>query len=154
MFFFRKAIGDKKGKNTLFVNKNVDTNSLLKPSRIGLSSDKQVANVSTIEVDVWTIDEFCRTNDINFIDILKLDIQGGELAALKGAETLLSNKQIKLIYSETYFKQQYDRQPLFHDIAKYLEQFGYETQDFYNPIYGNKSLAWCDVIFLVKENQD
>lgn len=151
VFGFQKAVGEKSGRETLFINKNVDTNSLLKSGKIGLSSDRQVANISGINVQVCTLDEFCGENNINFIDILKLDIQGGELAALKGAKNLLSEKKIKLIYSETYFRQQYEEQPLFHDISKYLEQFGYAIQDFYNPIYGKNSLAWCDVIFLAKE---
>ena len=34
------------------------------------------------------------------IDILKMDIQGGEFSALRGAENLLKEKRIKLIYLE------------------------------------------------------
>ena len=148
VFSFQKAIGEKPGNRKFFVNRNVDTNSLLKPQKMGLSSDGQVDNVSTMEVDVWTIEDFCSNNSIDHIDILKMDIQGGELDALKGATGLLKDKKIKLIYSETYFKKQYEDQPLFHDISTYLEEYGYELKDLYNPIYGKGSLAWCDVIFL------
>jgi FkbM family methyltransferase len=145
---YQKALADKVGKKSFFVNHNVDTNSLLEPKKIGLSSDKEVENENQIEVDVWTIDNFCDNNGIKKIDILKMDIQGGELAALKGAEKMLNKKNIKLIYTEAYFKQQYVDQPLLYDIAKYLEQFGYHLQDIYSPIYGKGSIAWCDVIFL------
>jgi len=144
----KTAIGEKKGKSAFFVNQNVDTNSLLEPQKMGLSSDKQVVNNDKIEVDVISIDEFCQFNSISQIDILKLDIQGGELAALRGAEKMLAAKKIKLIYTEAYFRKQYVNQPLFHDISSYLEQYGYFVQDIYNPIYGKGSIAWCDAIFL------
>ncbi len=142
------AIGERKGKSIFFVNHNVDTNSLLEPQKTGLSSDKQVVNKDRIEVDVISIDEFCEINLINNIDILKLDIQGGELAALHGAKKMLKAKNIKLIYTEAYFRKQYVDQPLFHDISTYLEQYGYFVQDIYNPIYGKGSIAWCDAVFL------
>jgi FkbM family methyltransferase len=143
-----KAIADKPGKRSFFVNRNVDTNSLLMPQKMGLSSDKQVENKQQIEVEAITIDDFCREQNVRHIDILKLDIQGGELAALKGAERMLQEKRVRLIYSEAYFREQYVQQPLFHDISKYLKQFDYYLQDIYNPIYGKGSIAWCDAVFL------
>ena len=144
---FQMAIADTDSKSNLFVNKNVDTNSLLKPIKMGLSSDQQVKNVEVIEVDVCTIDTFCQKRNLNQIDILKLDIQGGELSALRGATDLLSKKRIGMIYTEAYFKKQYENQPLFHDISLFLEPYGYHLQDIYNPIYGKGNLVWCDVIF-------
>lgn len=148
---FEMALGNSISVAKFFVNKNPDTNSLLASTKMGLSSDELVAQIKEIEVNVNRIDDFCKEHGITQIDILKLDIQGGELAALKGAESMLSSKKIKLIYAETYFRQQYKEQPLFHDISKYLETVGYAIQDFYNPIYGKGSIAWCDVIFLPKE---
>ena len=144
---FRNAIGETNTRGKLFVNNNVDTNSLLSSKKIGLSSDQQVRNVGAIEVDILTIDEFCRNKHVDKIDILKLDIQGSELSALIGATDLLSKKKVKIIYSETYFKEQYVDQPLFHDIAKFLQGYGYHLQDFYNPVYGKGNLVWCDVMF-------
>ena len=145
---FQKALSDSKGVFKMYVNKNIYTNSLLKPQKMGLSSDNEVKNVSTLEVEATTIDDFCAANNIHEIDILKLDIQGGELAALKGANKLLASKKIELIYTEAYFKQQYENQPLFYEIAEYLKGYNYFLQDLYNPIYGKGSIAWCDAIFL------
>lgn len=144
----QKAVGDKKVKSTLYVNNSVDTNSLLPSTVTGLSSDKMVATKGKIDVDVCTIDDFCNENSINKIDILKLDIQGGELAALKGCKKALTEKRIRLIYLEAYFVKQYVGHPLFHEVAAYLNQYGYRLQDLYNPFYGKGSIAWCDAIFL------
>src|SRR5258708_5417149 len=97
------AISDSTGQQTFYVNKNIDTNSILKPKKSGLSSDVQVQNEKVITVEATTVDLFCKSNQINQIDILKMDIQGGELSALKGSIELLKLKKIRLIYLETFF---------------------------------------------------
>jgi FkbM family methyltransferase len=149
---FKLAIAEEEGTKSFYVNRNVDTNSLLKPKQSGLSSDKQVENLSVVTVASTTLDKFCSENNINHINILKMDIQGGELAALKGASGLLHHKQVDNIYSEVYFMEQYESQPLFHDISKYLYGFDFSLQDIYSPIYGKGNLAWGDVIFILNKN--
>jgi FkbM family methyltransferase len=145
---FQNAIADTEGDLTFYVNSSIDTNSLLPSKKSGLSSDEHVVNKAEIMVNATTIDRVCGDNKIDGIGILKMDIQGGELNALKGAKKLLSEKKIQLIYSEAFFQQQYVDQPLFHDISKYLAAYDYHIQDFYEPYYGNGRIAWCDVIFL------
>ena len=142
------AVGEEKKTLPFYVNKNVDTNSLLKPIKMGLSSDASVQNETLIEVPCVRLDDFCEMEKIEQIHILKMDIQGGEYGALKGAQKLLEAKRVKLLYLETYFLEQYENQPLFHDISKLLHGFGYYLQDIYHPIYGKGSIAWGDVIFL------
>lgn len=145
------GISDKKGELLFYVNKSVDTSSFLPSQLTGLTSDPQVKNVEQITVPVKTIEDSCAENHIDHIHILKLDIQGSELKALKGAERLLADKKIDLVYTEAYFIQQYVDQPLFTDIAAYLLSYGYQLQDIYNPIYGKGRLAWCDAIFVRKD---
>ena len=67
---------------------------------------------------------------------------------------MLSKSAIDLIYTETYFVEQYEAQPLFHDILKLLFNYGYILQDIYNPIYGNRHIAWADVIFAKNQNKN
>ena len=145
---FQLGISENSGETVFYSNFNEDTNSLLRSSEIGLSSDVQVKNLTSIIINTTTIDKFCNENNIESIDILKMDIQGGELLALKGAVNLLKQKKVKLIYIETYFRKQYLNQPLFHDVSLFLFEYGYHLQDIYAPIYGKGSLAWCDVIFM------
>lgn len=144
---YQLAVSDSNEEKEFFVNKNVDTNSLLKSRKSGLSSDRQVKNITSIRVKTTTLNDFCDSNGINRIDILKMDIQGGELRALRGASKLLEQKKIGIIYLEVYFVEQYENHPLFHDISKYLLQFGFCLQDLYNPIYGKGSIAWADALF-------
>src|SRR6266481_1540914 len=49
---------------------------------------------------VSTIDAFCESKGIVLIDLLKIDIEGGELDALKGAYKMLSSRSITAIQFE------------------------------------------------------
>ncbi len=142
------ALSDKRGRVDFYVNQSADTNSLLKPAKIGASSDNMVATRNITQIDTLTLDEYCSENHIEQIDILKMDTQGSELSILKGAASLLRDKKIGLIYTEAYFKNQYKEQPLFYEIAAWLGKFGYHLEDIYDPYYNDRFLLWCDAIFL------
>jgi FkbM family methyltransferase len=144
------AISNHENDVEFFVNVNADTNSLLKPQETGLSSDKQVKNLEKITVPCSTIDAYCKKHQISNIDILKMDIQGGEYNALLGAFEKLESKKIDLVYTESFFVEQYEKAPLFFDIGKLMHQNGYCLQDIYAPNYGNNKIAWCDAIFIKK----
>jgi FkbM family methyltransferase len=51
-------------------------------------------------VDTIKLDDFCNKNSIDKIDFLKLDIEGFELLALKGAYQMIMNKKINFIQIE------------------------------------------------------
>ncbi|MEO1438438.1 MAG: FkbM family methyltransferase [Bacteroidota bacterium] len=51
-------------------------------------------------VELTTLDVFCSKNNISEIDLLKLDIEGHELAALQGAQQLLQTGKIHRIQFE------------------------------------------------------
>ena len=63
------------------------------------------------EIDVKTIDGFCKENGITTIDLLKIDVEGNELAVLQGAAEMIGSHRIGMIqfefgpcniYSRTY----------------------------------------------------
>ncbi len=73
-------------------------------------SFKKIKDFSKIIVNTDTIDNYCSINNINEIDILKIDVEGSEKRVLLGAEKTL--KKIKIIYTEIvenknmYFKKE------------------------------------------------
>ena len=73
-----------------------------------------------VRVKSVRLDSFMESNNISHIDILWMDIQGGELEALKGLGDRIFD--VKLIYSEVEFMEIYENQPLFDDIKDYLEK--------------------------------
>ena len=72
----------------------------------------EVNPISSEQVEVTTLDQFCATEGIDHIDFLKLDVEGHELAILNGARRLLAEGAISIvqfefgpgnIYSRTFF---------------------------------------------------
>jgi len=68
------------------------------------------------EIAVRRLDSFCKENSISRIDLLKVDVEGGELAVLKGAGSLIDTRAIRIIQfefgpchidSRTFFKDFY-----------------------------------------------
>ena len=147
----KKALGQKNEKTYLFTNQSSATNSLLNPTATNSYIDKLTKNVGITEVEVTTIKNMANKFNLSHIDILKLDIQGGELAALKGANKLLSEQKIKIIYTEIEFIEIYAKQPLFNDITTYLMSFNYKLYNIYNLHHTESGqLAWGDAIYLPK----
>ena len=56
--------------------------------------------VNTEKIQVTTLDNFCEKENIDYIDCLKIDVEGFEQEVLEGAKNLLSNKKINLIILE------------------------------------------------------
>ena len=126
------AVADKSGQRTFYINEIDATNSLLPvatTSRRYLPGQGVIKAI--IQAGVTSIDEFVQTYSVNTIHVLKMDIQGGELMALKGSVETLQKNQIPLIYTEIMFIPHYEKQPLFYEIWHFLNQFGYTLFDFY-----------------------
>lgn len=51
-------------------------------------------------VEVTSITNYCRNNFIDFVDLIKIDIEGGEYDALVGADSLLATHTIGCIFLE------------------------------------------------------
>jgi len=147
------AISNISGNSYLFLNKNSGTNSIQEINRnidIDLYVNPEfVENIGKVQVPVTTLDNFVLDNNIEYIDILKMDIQGNELHALKGSLNLLRDSKISIIYIEIWFVQLYEKAPLFFQIYEYLFQFGFELHDLYNKRYtSNGQIKWADAIFV------
>ena len=59
-----------------------------------------VDQVEELEFKTTTIDAFCEANDIEFIDLLKIDTEGHEWEVLAGARRMLAGQRIKFIQFE------------------------------------------------------
>jgi FkbM family methyltransferase len=149
------AVSDVNGKKTFYVNENDATSSLLPRTKDGRRYYSKAADsLSTVEVDALTIDEILKQNSIDRIDILKFDIQGGELMALKGAEKALQENRVSVIYTETLFVPHYENNPLLLDLWKYLDQYSYTFFDIYDLYRAtNGQLRFADTLFISKDTR-
>jgi FkbM family methyltransferase len=73
--------------------------------RRSVESEARVQPPESINVRVITLDEYCRSAGVSRISFLKIDVEGGELAVLRGAQQLLRRGDIDFLqfeYGGTY----------------------------------------------------
>lgn len=149
-FCLNQAIYSNKGTKVLNVNVSSATNSLLTTDqRASIFWGEQLLDTTSyIEVPTTTIDLFCNENNIFCIDILKMDVQGGEFSVLLGAKDMLANQNISLIYSELITCPTYVGQHKLHEYLSLLDSFGYLLLDFFNPVRSHNQLIQADALFV------
>lgn len=124
------GISRQPGKMMFNINENTGTSSFLEPNAYhGTHLAKKKGSVR--EIDTISLDAFVENEGIEVLDILKLDIEGFELEALKGAERLLKEQRVRAILLEVNLIESYVGQPLFHQIATHLIERNYHAFNTY-----------------------
>lgn len=126
-----KAVSDEAGTKALNLTAHPESNSFLGfiDSHVFETAHAIVGSVTvpTVRLD----DEFPNEK----IDLLKLDVQGWEINALKGATEIL--KRGTVVYAEVAFVQQYEGHPLIDDVDAFMLSVGYARKYLY-------ASAWPD----------
>ncbi|MDY7012983.1 MAG: FkbM family methyltransferase [Cyanobacteriota bacterium] len=145
-----KAVARSKGIARFYINGFHETNSLFpRPLSARRYYPKAAETQKVVEVETIDIDSFLKKNNMASVDIIKLDIQGGELDALRGAEAILKTGKISLIYTEIMFVPHYEGAPLFHEIWSFLSQFGYSLFEIYDLCRAtNGQLRYGNALFV------
>ena len=93
-----------------------------------------------LEVEAVTLRSFLEAEAIPRIDLLWMDIQGAELAALKGLGARMVD--VALIHAEVEFEEIYADQPIFPEVRAFLESQNFRFLGF--TIYARHS---ADAVF-------
>ena len=123
------AIGDKNEKKNINVTTKTGGSSFNKinpgtrwikiRSKIhGVNEENYVKRIE--EVQIVTLDFYCKKHNINTIDLLKIDTQGYEDKVLIGSSELMKQNKIKAITTEIMHDNNYGKSFSFSDIEKYL----------------------------------
>ena len=154
-FLITKAIWDFAGEVTLNLCRKPMTSSIYKPNSefVKLFPDPERFDIlSTVNLSCDTVDNIAQESGLVF-DAIKLDIQGGELNAIKGASGVLSSTLALEV--EVEFTHLYNDQPLFDEIFSTLRKSNFEFMDFVS-IYrwsvknnnGTGQLTFADALFM------
>lgn len=87
-----------------------------------------VRPVATEDVTATTLDMFCETNRIPFIDLLKIDVEGAEFQVLLGARRMLQSKRIRCLTFE-FGQTTFDMGNHPDDIERFLHDVGYKLRN-------------------------
>ena len=138
------AVGNHVGRAILNHTATPQANSLF-GFEAGNPCAADTAIIGSEEVDVITLDGWCADNGIDTtrIDVLKIDIQGSELAALKGATRILET--VPAVFIEVCYVPLYKGMPLYEEIDVWLFDVGYRLHDIYKT---PKPDAWGDALYV------
>ena len=142
IFLYQHALSDKDGYDIIYRTKNNDSSSLLKPKLVtqyypGCS----ILNKEKIELKTGSSIEDERLKNC----LLKIDVQGSELAVLKGFNKKL--RYVKYVLIEISELELYESQPVFDDVHSYLLKNGFHLQIKYNTSVVNSREIQSDYLY-------
>ncbi|WP_145596195.1 FkbM family methyltransferase [Candidatus Pelagibacter sp. FZCC0015] len=108
------------------------------------------------KVKISTLDKYFNSENINHIDLLKIDTQGYEDKVLEGSIETLSKNKIKAIVTEVVFDNCYEKYFSFSDIEKFLLPNNFRMVGIYlysNSLFNNLTF-FADVFYLNKNYYD
>ena len=130
---FALALSDHDGPVDFYLTQSPGTTSMFAPNerlhRI-YPSETAVRTVST--VTATTIDHWSVQQGKPELHLMKLDIQGGELNALKGAATMLRTTTLA-VYTEVFFNALYTGGALWSEIDLLLRESGFVLYTLLKP---------------------
>jgi len=135
----QSAIGPEAGEATIHVSAEDDSSSLLSISTLQEKLFPGTCEVRTESVQVGRLCDYVTADEIVTPAMLKLDVQGFELAALSGCEDLLT--RFGFIYVECSFVELYQRQAMADEIVAWLREHEFKLSGVYNLFYDKKGKA-------------
>jgi FkbM family methyltransferase len=137
------AVGAAPGTQQFLENVESDMSSFLPLGEAGWGAVR-----GTVDVSVITLDDYCAQTGIEHVDLLKSDTQGYELEVLKGADRLLQEKRISLVYFEVIFSELYEGLPDFDVLYRFLRERSMRLVALYNyRVHEGGFTGWCDALF-------
>ncbi|WP_316759895.1 FkbM family methyltransferase [Pedobacter aquatilis] len=121
VFIQKYCVGNENKTDQLNVSSFSDSSSLLDATPLEFQT-YHIKKEKEVQVQVRKLSTLINQDELPVPDILKLDIQGYELEALKGLENYIH--QVRYIICEVSFKEYYKGQPLFNDVVSYLAKYG------------------------------
>lgn len=102
------------------------------------------------EIDIVTLDGVLENPEIQIPEIVKLDIQGFELEALKGANRLFGKTEVFILEVALYPFEDMPNIPTFIEAVNFMYNRGYVVYDFAGFLRRpfDNSLGQCDICFV------
>lgn len=138
------ALGDCEAAVDLHITNNVVSSSIFRPSAVNMGVHGAAVAISrTVPIRTVALDEEVAEQ----VDIIKLDLQGYELRALKGATRQLAGAKAVLV--EVEFIPMYEGQADFTGVHQFLVAQGYRLFNFYEMwTLPNGQVEAADAIYL------
>jgi FkbM family methyltransferase len=133
------ALGCSTGPAHMHVALDDDSSSLLPITPLQEKLFPGTGEFAQETVSVGPLDAFVSASDVQPPALLKIDVQGYELEALKGCETMLD--RFSHVYVECSFVELYSGQASASEVADYLHRHGFALKGVYNLTYDRAGVA-------------
>lgn len=144
------ALGPSAGKATIYVSMRDDSSSLLPITALQNQIFPGTSEIGQETVRIGPLREFVRPEDIEPPALLKIDVQGYELEALKGCESLLD--LFAYIYVECSFVELYAGQASVSEVIDFMHERGFVLKGVYNTTYDRSGVAiQADFFFEIQQ---
>ena len=147
---YKLALGESAGTMAVRVTSFSDASSLLPLSKAG-EEQWHIHEVAQEPVTVERMDDWQRRGNRPFASLIKLDVQGFELAVLRGAGRCLDNASAVLV--EVRFQEFYERQCLFHDVVAFLAERGFMLFALGRGTAFGRPLIQSDALFVANRHR-
>jgi FkbM family methyltransferase len=143
---FNSAIAPNTGVVQINVSKSYDSSSLLEISDLQNEIFPGTSAIGSENITTGPLDSFISKEQIKGVSLLKLDVQGFELEALRASNALLG--LFDMVYCECSFIELYTGQALAHEIIEFMVREGFALKGFNNVAYAEDgSTIQADFIF-------
>lgn len=133
VLFHQTAIGPQAGETTIHITSEDDSSSLLPISPLQERFFPGTQEIRTEVVKIGRLSDYVNPEQVVPPAMLKLDVQGYELEALRGCEDLLG--RFSYVYVECSFVELYSGQALVDDVIAWLRDRAWTLSGIYNMAY-------------------
>lgn len=124
----QRCIGSEKGTANFLINNDCFASSVC--TNLTTRNYSDIKNQTEITVDVIKLDDFCEENNI-YPDLIKMDIEGAELPALKGAIKTIKQHRPQLAISIYHSNKDFVEIPVYlkENLENYTFKLGHYRAD-------------------------
>jgi len=135
------GLGDEAREMTVNLHERSNLNSIVVKKEKGSGGEN---------IKIKTIDVFCRENNINKIDLLKIDTEGYDLKVLKGGEGMLKDESVNSILVEVGFGSEKKRHVNLEKITNFLSNYDLKLAGFYDQVvnYDSNRFRFANALFV------
>jgi FkbM family methyltransferase len=126
------AAADRRAESDFHISRASDSSSLLPITNRYTTAFPGTERAAVARVRTERLDEFLDCDSLRRPVLLKIDVQGAELAVLRGAERLLFC--IDEVFVECSFVEFYEGQPLIDEVVSHLQERGFRLSGIYSVV--------------------
>jgi len=144
------ALSDSNGLGAINITTYHGANSIEPQASFHKQCNPHVQEISKEQIEIVKLDDYCVNFPCQFIDVMKIDVEGHELALLKGGFQFISTRVDVIIIEISLMRDQSRENQAIFEIFALLKNAGFRLlnlMDVYRTSDGSALLTQMDCVF-------